>query len=165
MPFIAPTAGYTATYASKVSLTISEDAIEHVMIWTIVGISSTSLVCIVLGFIDAKKIGENDLFQWQGIVLFMFYTNDFVSDIFVALKLVSEATSDEFNNDANGVFWGLFAVCIVFLLIPVVMNVIQFQNEINQWDRDKNRIFNSKACAWVESKVKMIYLKLTVKKF
>ena len=114
---------------------LTEDDIESAMQWALLGICGIVILVVMFGFIDKCCIHDNDRFNYKAIIIFGFYSSDFVSDWFFAAKLMLSIN--------NFIFFVLFFSCVGFIVIPLFANVFQLNREISKWNKD--------ACAEVET--------------
>eukprot|EP01084_Bolivina_argentea_P041494 76586_1 len=79
----------------------------------------------VTGWIDSFYFHKNDIFQIGYVIVFGFYTMDFISDIFFAANVFTEKHLI------------LFTCSCVFLLLPIILNLMELRKAINHWMVDK----------------------------
>ena len=153
-PSMAPTAMPTDEPTFAMPAAFTEEDIEDVMQWSLITISIIVLILVAVGYGDAKRIRKNDLFQYTAIIAFGFYVNDFISDVFFSGKLLLQVA----NNSSDNVYLLLFCASIMFIIIPLFVNVGQLHNEIKHWRDNQNETVNSQACIWIKSRIKIIYI-------
>ena len=111
-------------------------------------------LAVLLGFIDSRKIRRNELFEWSGIIIFLFYTADFISDVFFSGKLLIHSN--------NVYFLVLFICSLVFILLPIAVNVYQLHVEISKWNDDaassNGNLSTKQVSHWIESRIKFVYV-------
>ena len=136
------------------STALSDDDIELLLRYTLIIVASVVFVAVVLGCIDSRKIRKNELFEWSGIIVFLFYTADFISDVFFSGKLLIH------SNDVYFLVLSIFS--ITFILLPIVFNVYQLHVEISKWNEEVANAsgnFSTKQVShWIESRIKFVYL-------
>ena len=123
--------------------------------WVLGVIIGVSVLLIVIGISDAWYARKNELFEWSSILMFAFYTNDFMSDIFFSLKLYFLA-SDNDNNDNNDLYRILFIGCVSFIVVPLIFNIIQLHFEINKWTKDEI-LKSTSVSQWINTNLKFLY--------
>ena len=74
----------------------------------------------------------NYLIKWNSGLIFGFYLIDFASDIFFSLELLMHV--DE--NGIINVYMILFIASITFIFVPLIINLIQLNNEFRDWLTD-----------------------------
>ena len=152
-PTIAPTSGKQAA--------LTEDDIEYTMQWTLLSMVIFSIIFISAGCLDARVFGnKNELFDFKAIVVFLFYTSDFVSDLFFCVKLWLLCLVTE-----HAFYWSLFVCAIVFIILPLIVNIYQLNNQIKKWNNENSdekfqfkRHASQKLCHWINARIKFIYV-------
>ena len=125
-----------------ISLTDNDDD-ELSNLFTVVTIGFVALFVVfgIIGYIDAKYIHRNDLYEISAIIVFGLYAMDFISDIFFA------AMTFESNKL-------IFFCSIAFLFLPLSINAIQLKQAVDGWEQDSEngRIVTK----WTRSNTKLL---------
>ena len=149
MPTVIP------TQAPSEYTFVSEAEISFYFNVILVVVSVVMILTIGFGLIDAKTKRKNELFSWTAIVCFSFYANDFLSDVFFAMKLYVLAFDGYGENDRY--FLISFILACVFVLLPLVTNIWQLQSQLTKWTNDP--ILNKTGVSkWIQTNVKSMYL-------
>lgn len=82
-----------------------------------------------VGYVDASWIHRNDLFDVASVMVFGMFALDFISDIFFAISVYTESDGGWFDTS-------MFAAATVFLIIPLIVNLIQLKRSIPEWISD-----------------------------
>ena len=122
--------------------------------WILGILVAVSVLLIVLGIVDAFGLRKNELFEWPGIAVFVFYTNDFISDLFFTLKLYILAFDE--NVSSNNVYLRLFVCSLVFLFVPLMFNIIQLHLQISKWTKDRI-LKHTPLPQWINFNLKFLY--------
>ena len=141
---------------------ITENDVETTMTYVLIVIGSIAACIVFAGLIDSHMIRKNDWFDVNAILVFGFYTADFISDVFFSAKLVLMIDRDD--NVSNEYYVTLFILSAIFIILPLVVNIFQLQIEIKKWtiikDKNENKLVlkrHAEMYAWIKSKIKVIY--------
>lgn len=138
------------------SAALTEDDIESTMQWTMLVLCGVIILIVMAGLVESKCMHNNDRFNYKAIVVFLFYSTDFVSDWFFAAKLMLEIV--------DFVFFVLFVSSVAFIIVPLIANVFQLHKEISKWnkhgDGSGSGKYNSmnQVKIWIKSRIKIIYV-------
>ena len=133
---------------------LTEEDIEQYLQYFLIIIAAIMMLMACFGWIDSKKIHDNELFEWKPIMIFLFYACDFISDLFFSGKLLLLS--------GNMYYFVLFIASIFFILIPVVFNIYQLHQEISEWNRDsetdRKSLSSLQVSRWIKTRIKMVYM-------
>ena len=131
-PTLAPTTAPSQppTLGDAPIVLLTESVLSLWLNWIIGLIFGVAMLVIVLGILDAKvnKQRINELFQWTSILVFCFYTSDFFSDVFFTLRLAVLTFDDEVSK-YDDYYMTLFILSTMFLVIPLLSNIVQLYFE------------------------------------
>ena len=136
------------------STLVSEEEISLYFNYILIVIAGVTICLVIMGIIDAKKRRRNELFKWVCIYTFAFYSNDFLSDVFFCMKLYVLTFDGIGENDKY--YFILFILSCIFLIAPLISNILQLHFEISKWQKDtilrKTGVSN-----WIKSNVRLLY--------
>ena len=125
------------------------------VLWSVIGIVA---FMVIVGYGDAKKLRKNELFEWNAILSFGFYSIDFFSDLFFSMKLYLFMIDDSHNIDEYQLIYTLlFCFSIAFIFIPLLLNLFQLHNELSKWLIDPI-LSRTEAPVWILSFMRLLYL-------
>ena len=78
-PTIYPTSEPSNTPTKQPTAALTANDIEQSMQWTLSTICGVGVILIIAGCIDDRIIGNNELFDFKAIIVFVFYVTDFFS--------------------------------------------------------------------------------------
>ena len=114
-----------------------------------------TFVIVIVGILDTKYKRKNELFSWRSIVAVLFYTNDFISDIFFCLKLYTLWVDPIFTQRKE--WYGLlFIASIVFTFVPVTINLVQCHFSLSKWIQHPI-LKTTSVPSWIDKSAKMVY--------
>ena len=162
-PSNAPTISPTAAPSSPpTSMPTIGDALTHrdintwfnFVLWSVLGVI---VFVVILGCIDARKFRINELFVWNSILSFGFYSIDFFSDLFFSMKLYLFMIDDSHDiNEYQMIYTILFSFSIAFIFIPLIFNLFQLHQELSKWLNDPI-LSRTEAPVWILSFMRMLY--------
>ena len=135
-PSVPPTPG--PVFVIDDESLIDDSDISSWFNWTVGGFLGVSALIIIIGYIDAFYVRNNDLYEWTAIAISTFYTNDFISDVFFSLKLANLSfyeDLDEFKH-YRSYFLILFTLSVAFIIIPFFGNVIPLHLAVGKWSKN-----------------------------
>ena len=139
-PTLSPTSPPTVTTLAGA---ISEQDMAQSLQYTIGGIGGISIIMSIIAVADSK-CRSNELLNIKAVLVFAFYTTDFVSDIFFTLKLFLLGLSD-------GYYFFLCIASFAFIVIPLFVNITQLHKEMKKWAE-------LGVSRWIKSRMMLIYM-------
>ena len=152
-PSLPPSAAPTSTPTLIESNALTEQDVSIWFNWMLISIVIAIVLITVIGYNDAKKYRKNDLFQWNSLVIFGFYTIDFLSDVFFSMKLY--LVMGDQNFDLIHVI--LFSFSILFVILPLFANIFTLHSQLSKWMIDPI-LKHTDTRQWILSHTKLIYL-------
>ena len=156
-PSVPPTSvpSFAPTVPPTVSSALTREDVGIWFNWIIWIILASVIIITAIGYADSRRFHKNELFRWNAILVFGVYTVDFISDAFFSMELYLFMMDDELEN-IQLLFIILFTLSLVFIIVPLVTNLIQLHKELSKWLVDPV-LAQTEAPLWILSYVRMLY--------
>ena len=159
-PSVPPTNAPTSypTVPPTISNALTRDDVGIWFNWVLWVISGCVIVVVIIGCLDSQKFRQNELFRWNSIVLFGFYSIDFVSDVFLSIELFfNMVDDDEEFVKYRVVYVILFISSIIFIIVPLITTLVQLHRELTKWLMDPI-LARTDAPLWIINYLRILYL-------
>ena len=158
-PTNTPTDNPTSSPTDDNALVTQED-VSRWFDWMLMFIIIFIVFIAVAGRIDARIYHSNDIFEWKAVAAFGFYSLDFFSDILFSLKLYLEMIVHSNSAAGNGttinIYSFLFYSSIIFIIVPLVGNLLQLHKQLAKWLVDPI-LKHTDGPMWILSYLKILY--------
>ena len=155
-PTLSPTDEPTDTpTVNMASMLITQENIRISFQWTLFFVVVFVTAIAMIGYIDSRKCRQNESFKWTSICMFGICAIDFVSDLFFGVELFVFIIDDQFE-EYYMIYTILFGASVIFIVLPMIINLIQLHNELSKWITDPI-LSHTEVPLWILTYVKMLY--------
>ena len=156
-PTTAPSITPTMAPTKEIFVLFTQENVSLWFNWILACGGIMAFLLIIVGVADARKWRPNELFQYKAVIVTAFYSSDFISDIFFCIKLSISAYSDDNVNRYKDSYAILFWSSLVFIVIPLCVNITQLHMALTSWTNDTIIEYTS-ASQWIKQRTKLLYL-------
>ena len=129
-PTLSPSMNDTINDANIDKLIKIQDSLSTQFIIVTLALAGTCIFIAIIGFIDAKWIHPNDIFNVTFVVFPFFYLYDQVSDVFASINIYYEYKYMSITN--YNILLILFMISMSFIIIPSILSLIQLSRAVNK---------------------------------
>ena len=131
-----------SAFASWIPADIDDLGLQHIMYLVLLSF----VLLIFVSLIYSKCIQVNDFYKIGALLAVTIHFNDSLSDAFFCLSISFQDDSDTKELST------IFALSIIFILIPSALTLYQLYHSINQWRR------NDELSQWLTHNIKLLYI-------
>ena len=158
-PSEAPTSAPTGTPTTAPTVTdsplITQEQLSAYFNWVLGSLIGFSSLMLLVGWIFAFAKHNNGSFKWDAIIVFAVYAIDFFSDLFFCGKLYILWTDERLKY--NDYYFVLLCLSILFLVVPMISNIVQLHNEVGKWTKD-DILIEIDMPGWISTYMKFVFI-------